>query len=362
MPTGPSTSDPTPEFGPSTRALHADRARAELPDVAPAIRPSTTFRRGTGRTYRRDSHETTERLEAVVGDLEGGGAVAYASGMAAAAAAIHHVDPRRMSLPDDVYHGVRELVGSLTDSGRIRVVDPEDLEAGDLWWIETPSNPRCHITDLEAVAAAAAAAGVVTVCDATFATPMALQPLRWGIDIVMHATTKGIAGHSDVMGGLLVTDDDRSERLRRERVVTGAIPGSLDSWLALRGIRTLSLRHERASVTAGALAAWFHDRGVATAYPGLPSHPGHEIAVAQMSSMGTMLSVDLLDATTADRFIAGLELFTDATSLGGVESLIERRALSDPTIDPGLVRISVGIEDTADLLADVEQALTRAGS
>ena len=354
---GVSRSIPDDAPGPSTRSVHADRDRSELPDVAPAIRPSTTFRRG-GRTYRRDSHETTERLEAVIGDLEGGSAVAYASGMAAAAAAIAHVRPARISLPADVYHGVRSLVASLVAAGSMELVDPGSLEAGDLWWIETPSNPKCLITDVGSVASRARERAVTTVCDATFATPIAMQPLALGVDLVLHASTKAIGGHSDVMGGVLVTTVDRAGVLRAERTLSGAVPGSLDAWLALRGVRTLPLRLARATHTAGLLAHQFHDHGLTTWYPGLPTHPGHDIAMRQMRSMGSMLSVDFGDAETADRFIAALALFTDATSLGGVESLIERRALSDPAIEPGLVRISVGIEDTDDLMADVDHALS----
>ena len=346
--------------GPSTAALHADRDVAELPDVAPAIRPATTFRRGTGRTYRRDSHETTERFEAVIGVLEGGSAVAYASGMAAAAAAIDLVRPDRISLPDDVYHGVRELVRTMAERGDVELVPVHELGPGDLWWVETPSNPRCLVTDLEVVAATARQHGAVTVCDSTFATPVGLQPLSWGVDIVMHAATKAIAGHSDVMAGLLVTDPARAEALRSRRVLTGAVPGSLDTWLALRGVRTLAIRQERASHSAGALAERLARHAIRTFYPGLVDHPGHDIARRQMRSMGSMLAVDLGDADTADRFIAALRLFTDATSLGGVESLVERRAVSDPTVAPGLVRISVGIEDTDDLLADVEVGLRAA--
>jgi cystathionine gamma-synthase len=342
--------------GPSTRSVHADRHLAELPDVAPPIRPSTTFRRGSGRTYRRESHETTERFEAVIGDLEGGHAVAYASGMAAVAAAIDHVRPVRICLPADVYHGVRALVETLAAKGRIEIVDAAMLRSGDLWWIETPSNPKCLITDVSSVAAEASDRGIVTVCDTTFATPVGMQALDLGADIVMHAATKAIAGHSDVMGGVLVTGPERAASLRSERYLTGAVPGSLDIWLALRGTRTLALRHERASASAALVASWLHEQGVGTWYPGLASHPGHAIAVEQMDSMGSMLSADFGEASVADHFIGGLELFTDATSLGGVESLVERRARSDATIEPGLVRFSLGIEDTEDLLDDVQRA------
>lgn len=348
-------------FGPSTASVHADRGASDLPDVAPAIRPSTTFERDADRTYRRNGHETTERLEAVIGALDGGTAVAYASGMAAAAAILHHLDPGRVAIPSDVYHGVRDLVGSLANAGRFEIVPPDMLEAGDVWWVETPSNPMCLITDLEQVAGSASERQITTVCDATFATPVGMQPLRFGIDVVMHATTKAIAGHSDAMGGVLVTDAGRAEALRVERTLTGAVPGALESWLTLRGVRTLALRQERAAAGAGLLADRFHDQGLTTYYPGLESHPGHGTACRQMTSMGSMLAVDFGLAELADAFIDELELFTDATSLGGVESLVERRALVDPLIAPGLVRISVGIEDPDDLLADVEHALRTIG-
>lgn len=347
--------------GDSTISVHGDRSRSELPDVAPAIRPATTFVRGAGRTYRRDSHETTERFEAVIGALEGGHAVAYPSGMAAVAAAMAHVRPRQVSIPDDVYHGVRALIGGMADRGDIAVVPEDALEAGDLWWIETPSNPRCLITDLGSVATQARTRGVVTVCDATFATPVLLHPLDFGIDLVVHAATKAIAGHSDVMGGLLVVaDEDEAAELRGARTVTGAVPGSLDVWLALRGVRTLPLRMERSTASAGAIARWFAERGIRTWYPGLEDHPGHDIAARQMLGMGSMLAVDLGDEATADRVIDALSLFTNATSLGGVESLVERRALSDPTMPPGLVRFSVGIEDVEDLLEDLDHAMADA--
>ncbi len=343
--------------GDSTRSVHADRSLADLPDIAPPIRPSTTFAAGSDRTYRRDGHETTERFEAVIGALEGGHTVAYASGMAAAAAALAHVRPRRISIPLDVYRGVRDLVETRAAEGAFEIVDPEALGPGDLWWIETPSNPLCRITDLATVAADAKGRGVTTACDATFATPVLVNPLSFGIDFVMHATTKAIAGHSDVMGGVLsVSDAGTADVLRRERSLTGAVPGSLDVWLALRGVRTLPLRMARSCLTAGALTEWFSGIGVPTYYPGLATDPGHEIAARQMRAMGSMFSVDFGDATTADRFIDVLRLFTNATSLGGVESLVERRAISDPTVAAGVVRFSTGIEDAEDLLEDLAMA------
>lgn len=326
------------------------------------MRPSSTFEDGTGRRYRRTSHETTERFEAVVGALEGGYAAAYASGMAAVAAALEHFQPRRMVLPD-VYHGVEGLVGRKQEQGLIDVVAPEELGPGDVWWVETPSNPKCEITDLEDIVGRAHGMGAVVVCDATFATPIALNPLSFGIDMVMHSATKALAGHSDALVGVLVVGDESvAIQLREQRVLTGAIPGSLDSWLALRGIRTLALRVERATASAGVVAEYFAAAGVRTYYPGLASHPGHHIAKRQMRGMGSMLSIDLERADRAAAFVASLAVFTSATSLGGVESLAEHRIRSDPKMDPGLVRLSIGVEDVADLLEDIHTALRAIGT
>lgn len=343
--------------GDSTTSIHADRALSELPDVAPAIRPATTFIEDTGRRYRRSSHETTERFESVIGALEGGHAVAYASGMAAVGAVIDHVKPTRIAIPTPVYHGVAGIVERRSLDGSVDVVDPQDLGEGDLWWIESPSNPYGRIADLADVAAEAARRGVVTVCDSTLATPICLRPLPFGIDVVMHASTKGISGHSDAMGGILVvTDQAAAAELRDERVLSGAIPGSLDVWLSLRGVRTLPLRMERACASAMAVATWFERHGFVVWYPGLDNDPDHEVASRQMAMAASILAVDLGSAIRADRFIGQLRLFTNATSLGGVESLVERRAVSDPTMPEGLVRISMGIEDTEDLIGDLDQA------
>lgn len=342
-----------------TAALHADDDLAELPDVAPALRPSTTFERTSdGRIYRRDGDEITERLEAVIGSLEGGHSVVYPSGMAAAAAVLDHVRPSRIALPDDVYHGVRVFVGKEAERGRWGLVTEESLEAGDVWWVETPSNPKCLITDLAVVAAEAARRGVVTVVDATFATPVLQQTLSFGVDFSVHAATKFISGHSDAMGGVVTTSDPGvAEQLRGSRAIGGAVPGTLETWLTLRGIRTLPMRVQRQSASAAQVAEYLKGSVDRVWYPGLPDHPGHEIAVRQMEGFGGVLSFEVDSADTAAAVIAELRIFTNATSLGGVESLAEHRLRSDPTAPPGLIRLSVGLESPGALKDDLQQAL-----
>ena len=188
---------------PFTAAIHADDALSDLPDVAPPLRPTTTYERVEGgRIYRRDGDETGERLEAVIGALEGGHSVVFPSGMAAVAAVLRYLQPARVALPADVYHGVRAFVGAGVERGSWLKVSVDDLQPGDVWWLETPSNPKCLITDLAAVAESAKSRGLITVADATFATPVLQSTLAFGIDFSVHATTKYIAGHSDAMGGV----------------------------------------------------------------------------------------------------------------------------------------------------------------
>lgn len=346
---------------PFTAALHADDSLAELPDVAPPIRPSTTFEhRDEGRVYRRISDETTERLEAVLSALEGGHSVAYPSGMAAVAAVLRHLRPRRIALPEDVYHGVRAFVTGEAERGLWELVTADQLQAGDVWWLETPSNPKCLITDLAAVSADARARGVVTVADATFATPILQDTLGLGVDFSLHATTKFIAGHSDAMGGVVSTRAEEIARaLREKRIIDGAIPGTLETWLTLRGIRTLPLRIVRQSETASSLATLLVDRVRRVWYPGLSTHPGHEVAARQMTGFGGVLSFEMETADQAAAVVDSLRVFTSATSLGGVESLAEHRLRSDPSAPPGLIRLSIGLESGAALWADLDAALGR---
>ena len=340
-------------------ALHADDDLAELPDVAPALRPSTTFEyAGDSRIYRRASDETTERLEAVIGALEGGHSVAYPSGMAAVAAVLRYVRPTRIALPDDVYHGVMDFVHTEAARDSWQVVNHNMLEPGDVRWLETPSNPKCLITDLAAVSREARERGIITVADATFATPVLQQTLARGVDYSVHATTKFIAGHSDAMGGVVSTLLPEIARdLRAARTIDGSIPGTLETWLTLRGIRTLPLRVARQSETALAVARFLQNKVATVWYPGLKTHPGHDVAKSQMSQFGGVVSFEVSDAVEATTVIERLRVFTDATSLGGVESLADHRLRSDPAAPPGLIRLSVGLESAKTLISDLDGAL-----
>jgi len=343
----------------STAALHADDSLAELPDISPALRPSTTFQKSPGgRIYRRDGDETSDRLEAVLGALEGGYSTVFPSGMAAVTAILRWVRPQRIALPEDIYHGVAILVERGVAAGDWSITDPEMLEAGDLWWVETPSNPKCLIADLTAIARAATPRGVVTAVDATFATPVLQETLSFGVDFSMHATTKFIGGHSDAMGGVVSTRDESiAIALRRARHDDGSIPGALETWLTLRGVRTLPLRVRGQSATALEVARFLAGKVPTVWYPGLRSHPGHEIAARQMSAFGGILSFEVEDAATAATVVSRLSVFRNATSLGGVESLVEHRLDSDPSAPPGLIRLSVGLEDPAALIVDLENAV-----
>lgn len=345
---------------PFTAALHADAGIDDGPDVAPPIRMSTTFDRTSQSdlVYRRDHHRTTERLEAVLGALEGGFAVAYPSGMAAVAAVLRRLQPRRIALPADVYHGTRSFVLEEASRGAWSVVDEGDLAEGDVRWVETPSNPRVLVTDIAAAAARAAGAGATVIVDSTFATPVLQRPLELGARFVVHATTKAIAGHSDAMGGVVATaSEEEAASLLQRRGLDGSIPGGLDVWLTLRGVRTLPLRVERQSATAHAVAAFLEERVPRVWYPGLAGHPGHEVAARQMRGYGGMLSFEMESFAAAAAVAAGLRLFRRATSLGGVESLAEHRRVTDPSAPAGLIRLSIGLEAAGDLVADLGRAL-----
>ncbi|HET8540468.1 MAG TPA: PLP-dependent aspartate aminotransferase family protein [Anaeromyxobacter sp.] len=349
---------------PDTLALHADEGIERAPDVAPPIHPSTTFAADNeeGLVYARADHPTRRRLEAVLGALEGGHAVVYASGQAAATAALQHLRPRRVAIARGGYHGSHLAIDALAPLGVEKVPLDAPLARGDLVWLETPRNPTCELQDVAAHAARARAAGATVIVDGTFATPVLQRPLDLGAELVYHSVTKLLAGHSDALAGVLVARDVAvAARLREERTISGAVPGALETWLALRGLRTLGLRVRRQTETATALAAWLEPRVARVWHPSLRSHPGHALAAAQMRGPGPILSFELASEEAARALPRHLSLIKDATSLGGVESLVEWRRKQDPEAPPTLLRLSVGLEDPADLVADLQRGLARVG-
>jgi len=344
---------------PFTQALHGDDEVPDGADVAPPIHVASTYDRSdqSELVYRRNQHITTRRLEAVLGALEGGDAVVYPSGMSAISSLLRYLSPGRISLPADVYHGTRAYVLS-APHGWEAVEGFAELGPGDVVWLETPSNPKCLITDIAAVTAEVGSLGATVVVDSTFATPVLQQPLSLGADYVVHSSTKYIGGHSDSMGGVVISaDGNRAAELQAARVMDGSIPGSLDVWLTLRGVRTLPLRIARQSETAAALADYLAGRVQLVWYPGLATHPGHEVAMRQMRTGGAIVSFELASFDAAAEAAARFQVFRRATSLGGVESVVEHRASVNPLAPPGLLRLSVGLEAPTDLIADLDQAL-----
>ncbi len=327
--------------------------------------------------YGRYGNPTWLALEEAIGALEGGRAVTFASGMAAADAVLAQVPPGgTLVLPDNCYSGVSALADQQGARHgwtvrRISVADTEQVvraaAGADLVWIETPTNPNIEVADLPALGAALADKTTLVV-DNTFATPILQRPLESGAQIVMHSATKFIAGHSDALIGALVVGRDDAERyaaLEAARRLRGATPGTMEAYLALRGLRTLPLRLERAQANAGLLAARLaeHPKIGRVRYPGLADDPGHAVAARTMDGFGSIISIELDDAKTADRFVDAADIWVFATSLGGVESTFERRrrwAAELPSVAEGLVRLSVGIEDVEDLWADLAQALDQA--
>jgi cystathionine gamma-synthase len=349
---------------PATLALHADEGIEDTADVAPPIHVSTTFSADhpSGLVYSRQDQPTRRRLEAVLGALDGGSAVVYSAGQAAALAALLHYRPRRVLVARGGYHGTHLAIDALASFGVEKAPLERDPAAGDVIWLETPKNPTCEIADVAAQVGRARAAGARVVVDGTFATPVLQRPLLLGADLVMHSMTKFLSGHSDALGGVLVARDPATaDALRQARTVTGSVPGALETWLVLRGVRTLSLRVRHQTDTATRLAAWLESRVARVWHPSLRSHPGHVLAKKQMRGPGPILSFELASEAAARALPARLRLFRDATSLGGVESLVEWRRKHDAEAPPALLRVSVGLEDPDDLIADLERGLAEVG-
>jgi cystathionine gamma-synthase len=334
-----------------------------------------------GRAYSRtDATPTWEALEIAVGQVEGGHAVAFSSGMAAIAAVLDLVPAgARIIAPADCYFGVGELLADGQQQGRwavdrVDLTDTAGVQAAvagaDLLWLETPSNPLLDIADLPALCAAGRRAGAIVGVDNTFATPLLQQPLALGADVVVHSATKFIGGHSDLLSGITIAREKAlADRLHHRRGLSGATPGALEAFLALRGLRTLALRLDRGQANAAELARRLdqHPAVSRVRYPGLPGDPGHQTAAAQMTGFGAVLAFEVADAPTADRLCDAVHVIVHATSLGGVESSIERRSKlpGQEHVPPGLLRLSVGCEHIDDLWNDLNTALgpaTRLGN
>ncbi len=353
--------------------------------VVPPVHVATTYIRDpdnqyrSGYSYGRDTNPGFRLPEALLTALEGGTAcLTFSSGMAAAMAVFLALRPGdHVIAPRVMYWGLRnwlqsfarewglaiEFVDASADNAIAEAVRPGQTK---LIWIETPANPTWCITDIAAAAEIAHRAGARLAIDSTAATPILTRPIELGADLVMHSATKYLNGHSDVLAGALVTaaQDEVWERISANRINLGAILGSFEAWLLLRGMRTLPLRVECCCRSAQKIAEHFadHPRVVAVLYPGLPSHPGHAVAARQMhGGFGGMLSIRVRGGGDgAIAAAAGVQLWKRATSLGGVESLIEHRAsIEGPgsPAAPDLLRLSVGIEDVGDLIDDLEQAL-----
>lgn len=354
--------------------------------IVPGVQMATTYARdqnyalrAPGISYGRDKNPTYLTAERLVAELEGAaGALLFSSGLAAATALFHTLKPGdHVVAPLIMYHGLRDWLIQFCGNWKVDIDYFDATIDGALElaikpnrtrivWLETPANPTWDITDIAAAAKLAHAVGARLAVDSTVATPLLTRPLELGADFVFHSATKYLNGHSDVIAGVLAArkDDDQWQAVRFQRVYGGAILGPMEAWLLLRGMRTMSLRVQRACESAMTIARRFegHPRVSRVLYPGLESHPGHGIAKRQMQGgFGGMLSILIDgDAAAALAVATRTRVFVPATSLGGVESLIEHRATVEgpnSPVAPNLLRLSVGIESVADLVADLNQAL-----
>ncbi|MGA8667587.1 MAG: cystathionine gamma-synthase [Candidatus Dormiibacterota bacterium] len=384
------TGVPNKPHGLATRALHVGQG----PDPATGavvvpIHLATTFAqespgRHQGFEYSRSGNPTRGNLEACLASLEGAAhGLAFASGLAATTAIMLLLDPGdHVVFTEDVYGGTYRLFDKVfrrygLSFTAVDPTDPDTVAAAmndrtRLVWLESPTNPLLRIVDLDAVSELVHGAGALVAVDSTFASPVLQRPLELGADLVVHSSTKYLGGHSDVLGGAVLTSDDSlAERLRFHQNAVGAVPSPFDCWLLLRGMKTLQLRVHRQCENALAIARWLEgqDAVVQVYYPGLESNPGHALARRQMGGyFGGMVSFEVSSGEAARSFLERLRVFTLAESLGAVESLAESPAMmthasipeeirTQVGVSDGLLRLSVGIEDVDDLMADLEQAL-----
>ena len=378
-------------------AVHGDEGIEETADIAPPIHMTSTFAASSAaefaematvprhpRYYTRDGNPSHQRAESVIAALEGGeGATVTASGMGAISTTILSL----VKAGDAVvaqrnhYMGSSKLLGELLPRFGVDVTLVDQTDAGAfeaattdrtaVILVETPSNPTGQLTDLSAVAGLARARGITTVCDNTFASPINQRPLDHGIDVVVHSGTKYLGGHHDLLAGAIVTTNERLDRIWHTSQVLGAVLGPFDAWLLLRGMRTLPIRVRQHNESGCAVAAWLEKQPkiVAVHYPGLPSHPQHELARRQMTGFGGTFSFQVEGGyAETQRFMAGLGMIKQAVSLGGFETLAVHAAamwngfLSDEQVreagvEPNMVRISLGLEAAEDIVADLEDAL-----
>jgi cystathionine beta-lyase/cystathionine gamma-synthase len=372
-----------------TRAVHAGQIEDPLAGavMTPIYQTSTYRQQGIGKhkgyEYARTQNPTREALERNVASLEGGThGFAFSSGLAALDALLKLLQPGdHVVSTDNLYGGSHRLMTRVFEPYGIRFSFVDTRDAGNLEralrpetrliYCETPTNPMMFLTDLGAAADLARSRGILLAVDNTFATPVFQRPLELGAEVVLHSTTKYLNGHSDMVGGLLITTrDDVAERLGFIQNASGAVPGPMDCWLALRGTKTLVLRMREHDANGRRMAEWLttHPRIRKVYYPGLPSHPQHELAQRQMGGFGGMVSFDVEDVDLARRIVERVRIFQLAESLGGVESLIGHPASMTHASVPleirkrigltdSLLRLSLGIEDIGDLIADLKQAM-----
>jgi cystathionine beta-lyase/cystathionine gamma-synthase len=377
--------DPGMDF--ETRAIHdgQDPDPATGAVITPIYQTSTYVQDGVGKNkgydYSRSGNPTRTALETCLASLESADhGLAFSSGLGATTSIMHLVSPgERVVSVNDVYGGVYRMFSQIYEpkgyefaylsAAQIAAGLAEHLDGRTrIVWLESPTNPLLNVIDIAAATEAAHAVGALVVVDNTFATPYLQRPLELGADIVVHSTTKYLGGHSDVIGGFAATNDPTiAERLRFLQKSLGAVPGPFDAWLVLRGVKTLAVRMRQHCENARQIAAFLadHDAVERVLYPGLPDHPGHEIAARQMADFGGMISFLAASEEDAVRLVAETKVWQLAESLGGVESLIEQPAQMTHAstanapfaVPPNLVRLSVGIESVGDLVADLEQAL-----
>jgi cystathionine gamma-synthase len=367
-----------------TKAIHASEHNQDETDIVPPIHLSTTFKRNADGTtghyvYTRANNPNREAVEQKMASLEGAKtAIAFSSGMAAINALFENIlEPgMHVILPDDCYHGTRQLLDNFFTRWNVRydLADMSDLKNVEklitkntrMILAETPSNPQLKITDIEKLVALAKKQNIITVCDNTFATPLLQKSLDMGVDYVMHSSTKFFSGHSDILAGVIMTnhENELAERIRDYQQKAGAVPAPFDCWLLNRSLATFPLRFSMQCKNAVAIAEFLmlHQKIEKVFYPGLVSHPNHEIAKRQMKNgFGSVVSILVKGGRKeAMDFAAKLFLFKHATSLGGVESLVEHRRSVEgdhPVSPDNLIRISVGIEYADDLIDDLSQAL-----